>query len=294
MNKTSKILIVLLVVFILGGAGTSYYFYSKYNDTKKELDLLKKENETIEQEKEEVSTGNVLIDGEVITEDSSEGETVLFDMNGKQHRLSFKYSYVSSPSGYNPEDTAYYYSYKVKVDVFLDEINITELSESIKDLYVYVEIKDKTEEEVRNYLSTISLMEEYDLQVIKGLDNKEYLFINLLEHREDNGKDSKSLVINSEGKVVYEILDKINFTVGFILIDPAEQVLFGYKGYHIVMNNNNQHEIIALTYKKKESGGDEYIGYHDAFKSTITISNDEPNVNETPLDIVLYEPYMEW
>ena len=292
MNKTNKILIVLLVIFILGGASCSYYFYSKYNTTKKELDILKKEAES-EKTEEEIPelTGNILIDGNIITVDSSDEEKVSFMMNDVEHSLSFKYTYVKNPDG-NPEQSNYY-SYRVETDIYFDDINITEFSQSKKGKLIYFDENDRTLDQVKEYTKEQSLMSEFDLQIIKGVDNKDYLFISVLEKKEDNSVSYIPIILNSEGEVIYEMLDKITSDIGYTLKDTVEGALYGNKGYYFDKNANNQHVINVLAYKKKENGN-ETEGYNDAFKYVITIKNNIADVNEFPLEPVLYTPYMEW
>lgn len=292
MNKTTKILIVLLVIFILGGAGGGYYLYSKYDSTKNELEKLKKENETKNDTKEESElTGNILLDGDIITVDSSDEETVLFSMNGEQHSLSFKYTYHKNPN--ETLEQAYYYSYRVETEIYFDNINITELTDSKKAKSVYFHPANQTLEDIKEHVGSFSLMDRFDLQIIKGFDNKDYLFISILEKGEDNSSATIPIIVNSEGKVIYEVLDKITFFTGYTLKDTVDAALYGDKGYHLDKNENNQHIINVLAYKNIENGN-EKTGYHEAFKNIITINNNLVDVNQTSLDPVLYTPYMEW
>lgn len=143
------------------------------------------------------------------------------NLNGIEHNLYYKYFLVEGDSSYtDPDDIkkakdfGYYVYYTLKVDVYIDENKV----KTIPLFYTTTNNKN----EVQQYKQYIGKLNETNVKILKGTDNKDYLVYLIKEgHKILNGRIIP-FISNSDGKLLYEF----DFPIGGSkwVVDPASKL----------------------------------------------------------------------
>lgn len=269
-NIDKSLLITLVVILVLVGSSSSY-FYSKYNKRKKEVEIKVNNKDKI---------------------DKAFEESKEVTLNGNKHTIKLKYHYVENIDATEEEGKdCEYFKFRVGVNMFFDDINITEISKHNKNQTLYFDGNNKaTLEDVQKHVRNNSLMQNIDIKTIKGKDKKEYLFVSM-EARLGQSPASPNfqlpIILNEKGEIVFDLINVSSFEHSYYLVnEDLADIYFSpdgdYKGYYF-NEEKGYTEINYLAVKKyAESSNKELINY-SAYQINLIINNNEAIIEEQRL-----------
>lgn len=286
MKKKHYILIVIILLILVGGSLLSYYFYSKSN--KLTTTTFEEPKPTTSNEELKLEDGSVKLNSyekylfEIIPDKKGDELKYKFTLNGKKHTLTFKYKYTKGGEFVNPSD---YYHYKVTAEILFNNVNITSKSEYLDELVIFYETYDVvTLSNLKETIQDMSMINEFDIQIIKGSDKKDYLFMSLINKEVSEVQTAYMIILNDKGEVVDEISFNMTSHSGIKMRNKEENMKYNEWGYYFTLNKNGFHEITFLSLEKVYDEDNELIA-HDPYKSTLKVSNNKTEINKNKLSL---------
>lgn len=271
MNKLEKILLFVLIgVLVLVGSSISYFYY-KYDKAKKQTKSVEKATDEYDRALEERKE---------------------ITLNGKKHTLKFKYFYVENVDAVmRGDEDCEYFKFKVLLNMYFDDINITNISKHNKNQNLFFESGNKNElTDTQNTVRKMSLIDDFTIEVIKGKDKKDYLFVSInarLESVPMSPSYELPMIINEDGEIIYELTDITNFEKYYYPDNEEFEAKYTneknlFKGFYIT-NEKGYSEINYLAVKIiAESGDKKEIGY-GAYITNLYIENNKVAIEEERL-----------
>ncbi len=291
MKKKHFILIGIIILVILLGILFSFYFQSKYTKFEKSNADIPKT--TVKEEDLKLGEGEYeVIDVdenmiEIISDGKGNELKYKITLNGKVHTLAFKYNYIKGEEFENP---GYYFNYKVLVDLYFNKTNVTNKSKFNKEtVLLYETYDDRDLKSVKDSINNISMLYKFDIQIIKGSDKKDYLYLNVINTTLDNIRTSYITIINDKGDIVAEIDSGMNSNNGIKMKAKDEDMKYNEWGYYLYKNKEGITEIHYLSLE--EVFENEELLRYDPYKSLLMISNNKPQINKTKLSLDMIREY---